>query len=202
MVKISVSILAANFSQEAIDRASSADMIHFDVMDGEFVPKKTIWSDEVAELKTTLIKDVHLMIENPEEYVEEFIDAGAERIAFHVEATDNPEAVIGLIQSKGIKAGITLNPETPIEKIVDFLDSVDFVLIMSVRPGEGGQSFMNESLEKIKMIKKAYPKLEIEIDGGINAETAKLAKEAGVDTLVVGTFIFSGEPKERIRELR
>jgi len=204
MTKISASLLAGNFSQEAADRVHVADMLHFDIMDGEFVPEKTIWSHEVAHISTPLIKEVHLMIQNPEEYIDEFADAGAERISFHIEATNAPQAVIGLIQNKGIKVGITINPSTPIADILDFIEEIDYVLVMSVIPGKGGQKFMPEAIEKIRRLKKHYPKLEIEVDGGINAETGAQCVKAGADILVVGTYIFSkeGEEKNHILKLK
>jgi len=201
-IKVAPSILADNFTQEAVDKVKSADLIHIDIMDGEFVPTKTVWADLVAELETDLPKDVHLMIMNPEEYIDEFIDAGADSISFHIEATDVPEAVIGLIQSKGVKAGIVINPETSVEKIMPFLEEVDFVLVMSVNPGKGGQSFIEKTLDKVKFIREKFPNLDIEVDGGIDGETAKLAVKAGVNILVSGTYIYSGDTEKKIRELR
>ena len=201
-VKISVSIMAGNFTQDAVDRVASADMIHIDVMDGEFVPNKSVWAEFISELDTELIKEVHLMIMNPEEYVEEFITAGADRISFHIEATDVPESIIGTLQAAGVKAGITINPETAIEEIDDLLGEVDYVLVMSVHPGKGGQSFITEVLDKVKYIKLKQPNLEVEIDGGIDGKTAKKVIKAGVDILVSGTFIYSGDSKKNIRELR
>ncbi|MBU0666465.1 MAG: ribulose-phosphate 3-epimerase [Nanoarchaeota archaeon] len=202
MVKVSASVLAEGFSQEAVDAVNSADMLQLDIMDGEFVPHKTIGSKEVAELVTDLPKDVHLMILNPEEYVEEFIEAGADRISFHLEATNCPEAIIGLVHASGIKVGIALSIETPLVDIIPYIRDIDFVNIMPIKPGASGQEFDMAVLDKIKFIKQKFPNLEIEVDGGINHETAFLVVEAGADILVSDTFIFSGDTEERIRLLQ
>ncbi|MFH1770239.1 MAG: ribulose-phosphate 3-epimerase [archaeon] len=201
MVKVSASVLSRNFSQEAVDAVKSADMLQLDIMDGEFVPHRTIWADSIDFIKTDLIKDVHLMIMRPEEHVEDFMDSGADRIAFHVEATDVPQAVIGLIQGRGIKAGIAINPETPLENILPFLEEVDFVLVMTVNPGASGGGFIDEALNKVRLIRKNFPNLEIEVDGGIDSETAKLAVNAGADIVVSDTYI-NVDPEERIRILK
>jgi len=202
MVKVAASILAANFSQQGADLVKNADIVHIDVMDGEFVSQKTVWTEVVIGLETNLPKDVHLMVMNPEEYVEEFIDAGAAMVSFHIESTDVPEAVIGLIQAKGAKAGITLKPGTHIDMIKPYLDSVDFVLVMSVEPGKGGQGFKEEALQKVIFLRNNYPNLDIEIDGGINEETAKKAIDVGANILVVGTYLFTGTPEEQISKLK
>ncbi|MBC8495581.1 ribulose-phosphate 3-epimerase [archaeon] len=201
MVKISASLLEEGFFQDVVDKVKSADMIHFDVMDGEFVPRKTIWTEEVASVDTKLLKDVHLMVLQPEDFIQDFIDAGADMISFHIEATDVPEAIIGMIQHQSVKAGITIKPKTDVSEIVRFLPDIDFVLIMSVEPGLGGQSFIKDSLEKVRFIRKNYPDLDIEIDGGINEETAKLAVKAGVTILVSGTYLFK-DPENRINLLK
>jgi len=204
MIRVSVSLMAGDFSQDAADKVHEAELLHFDVMDGEFVPKKTIGAEDVARIATPSIKEVHLMVQNPEEYIDDFADAGAERISFHVEATQSPAAVIGLIHNRGLQAGITLNPSTSIADIVDFIEEIDYVLIMSVLPGKGGQEFMPEALEKIRRLRKHYPDLEIEVDGGINAITGAECVNAGANTLVAGTFIFleKGREREKILELK
>lgn len=202
MVKISVSILSEDFAQDAVDEIETADMLHYDIMDGEYAGEKTIWAEAVEHLQTNLEKDVHLMIQNPEEYIDEFADAGADRISFHIEATEVPEAVIGMIQSKRIKAGIAMEPETSIADILKFIEDIDFILVMSVKAGMGGQRFKPEVLEKVKRLKSQNPALEIEIDGGITAENARQIKDAGVDVIVSGTFVFSDEPSKQIKILR
>lgn len=201
-IKIAPSIMAGNFSQEAVDSVKTADLIHIDIMDGEFVPNKTIWYEQVEELETDLPKDVHLMIMNPEEVVDEFIDAGAGRISFHIEATENPEAVIGLVQHRGVEVGIALNPETSADKVMPFLEDVDFVLVMSVHPGKGGQEFIEDVLPKIELIRSKFPNLDIAVDGGINADTAKGVVEAGANILISGSYLFSENVEERISKLK
>ncbi|MBU0471161.1 MAG: ribulose-phosphate 3-epimerase [Nanoarchaeota archaeon] len=202
MAKVSASVLSENFSQEAVDEVSSADFLQLDVMDGLFVPNKTIWADTVNLIKTSLPKDVHLMIIDPEEFVQEFIDAGADRIAFHIEATEYPESVIGQIQGAGLKAGIALSIETPVKKIFPFLENIDYVIVMPIIPGASGQKFDKRVLEKIKAIRAKNPDIEIEVDGGIDGKTGKLVVEAGADILVADSFIHSGDAKERIKILK
>ncbi|MFC2135643.1 ribulose-phosphate 3-epimerase [Bacteroidota bacterium] len=201
-IKISASIMAENFTQESVDRAKSADFIHFDIMNGTFVPQQSIWSELVDKLETELPKDVHLMIDNPEEYVDEFIDAGASRVAFHAEATDVPESVIGLIHLKNAEAGLAINPESDLKKLFPLIEEVDYVLIMSVNPGKGGQKFIDDVLKKVIVIRDKFPDLDIAIDGGIDNVTAKKAVDAGANILVTGTYIFSDNTEKKIRELR
>ncbi|NQU98462.1 ribulose-phosphate 3-epimerase [Candidatus Woesearchaeota archaeon] len=202
MAKVSVSILNENFTQEAVDSVKSADMIHFDIIDGRFVPDKTVWADVVDLLRTDLPKDVHLMTVNPEEHVDEFLDAGADRISFHIEATDCPESIIGLIHAKGVKAGIAIKPSTDLEAISRFLKDVEFVLVMSVEPGASGQGFIESIIDKIKDIKKRFPNLEIEVDGGIDDKTGKQVIEAGANILVSDSYIHEGNSKEKIDVLK
>lgn len=201
MVKVSASILSKNFSQASVDAVKSADLLQLDVMDGEFVPQKTPWADTMDFLETDLPKDIHLMVMNPEEHIDDFIDAGASRIAFHFEATDNPESVIGLICARGISVGIAINPNTPVEKIFHLLDEIDFVLLMTVTPGASGQGFKKSVLDKIRLIKKRRPDLEVEVDGGINEKTAKLAVDAGADIVVSDSYI-NADPEFRIKLLQ
>ena len=215
LVKISPSILSADFSKlgseiQNLEKAK-ADLIHIDVMDGHFVPNITIGPEVISKLRkyTSLPFDVHLMISPVNNFIKNFADAGADIITIHPEATDNLIDSIDKIKSFGKKVGISLNPETPVNKVLPVLNKIDLVLIMSVNPGFGGQKFMQETLEKVKTLRKEIDlkklKTEIEIDGGINFENAKLAKKAGVDILVSGTTIFKengGDLKKNIELLK
>ena len=214
-IQISPSILSADFSQlgNEIKRLEEggADMIHVDVMDGHFVPNLTIGPDVIKKLRplTKKIFDVHLMISPVDNFIQDFANAGSDIITFHPEATNNIDKTIKLIRDKGKKVGISLKPKSEIGLIENYLDKVDLVLIMSVEPGFGGQKFMPEVLEKVKIIKKiAVEKklnLEIEIDGGINFNNSQKAKDAGVDVLVSGSTIFKengGDLKKNIELLR
>ena len=214
-IKISPSILSADFSKlgsEILDlQKAEADLIHIDVMDGHFVPNITIGPDVISKLRkyTTLPFDVHLMISPVHNLIKNFADAGADIITIHPEATDNLLGSIQKIKSYNKKAGVSLNPETSIEKVLPVLNMIDLVLVMSVNPGFGGQKFMPETLEKVKKLRKEIDEkklnVQIEIDGGINFENAKMAKKAGVDILVSGTTIFKengGNLKKNIQLLK
>ena len=199
-IKISPSILSADFSKlgrEIQDlEEAKADLIHIDVMDGHFVPNITIGPEVISKLRkyTSLPFDVHLMISPVHKFIKNFAEAGADIITVHPEATDDLVDTIKEIKSYNKKIGISLNPETPVEKVLPFLNSIDLVLIMSVNPGFGGQKFIEATLEKVKILRKEIDlkklKVQIEIDGGINFNNAKIAKKAGVDILVSGTTIF------------
>ena len=199
-IQISPSILSADFSQlgEEIKRLEEggADMIHVDVMDGHFVPNLTIGPPVIKALKKkcSIKFDVHLMISPVHKYIESYADAGADIITIHPEATDNLEASILKIKELNKKVGVSLNPESKIDLILNFLDKIDLVLIMSVNPGFGGQKFMPEVLEKIKNLKSIQNEkkldFDIEIDGGINFDNCKEAIEAGANILVSGTTVF------------
>ncbi|MDM5327987.1 ribulose-phosphate 3-epimerase [Neobacillus sp. CF12] len=206
MVKIAPSILSADFARlgeeiAAVERAG-ADYIHIDVMDGHFVPNITIGPLIVEAIRpvTKLPLDVHLMIENPDQYIENFAKAGADYITVHVEACRHLHRTIHHIKSFGIKAGVVLNPATPVDSIEHILADIDMVLLMSVNPGFGGQSFIPEVLPKIRKVKKMADEkgkeIEIEIDGGVNPETAKLCIEAGANVLVAGSAIYNKEDYE------
>lgn len=213
MVKIAPSILSANFSklgEEISDvERGGADFIHVDVMDGHFVPNITIGPLIVEAIRpeTKLPLDVHLMIENPDQYVEAFAKAGADYITVHVEACKHLHRTIQNIKSLGVKAGVVLNPATPVESIQHIIDEIDMVLIMSVNPGFGGQKFIPSVLPKIKRVKEMAEsrgvKIEIEIDGGVNEETAKLCIDAGATVLVAGSAIYNqSDRKKAIQAIR
>ncbi len=204
-IKISPSILSANFAflQEEIDKISNADYLHIDIMDGHFVPIISFGTVIMKCIKSGLVKDVHLMVENPFNYIEEFAKAGANIITFHYEACKNISETIDKIHSFGVKAGISLNPNSKIEDIIDFIPKLDMVLIMTVYPGLSGQKFMPEVLDKVKRLREMFPKIDIEVDGGINEETARAAIENGANVLVSASYIFNSEsPSEKIEILR
>ena len=211
-IKISPSILSADFSIlgdeiKSLEQAG-ADLIHIDVMDGHFVPNITMGPPIIKMVRkcTKLPFDVHLMISPVEKYIKAFADAGSDIITIHPEATDNLKRAVRTIKSLGKKAGVSLNPKTPISALMDVINDIDLILIMSVNPGFAGQSFMGEVLPKVtelrKMINDKKLKIDIEIDGGINFETAPLAVKAGANILVSGTTIFSGSLKDNIQKLR
>ncbi|MGM7635886.1 ribulose-phosphate 3-epimerase [Bacillus sp. Hm123] len=213
MVKIAPSILSADFSrlgEEIKDvEMGGADIIHVDVMDGHFVPNITIGPLIVDAIRPTtkLPLDVHLMIENPDQYIEAFAKAGADYITVHVEACPHLHRTIQLICSHGVKAGVVLNPATPAHMIEHILEDIDMVLLMTVNPGFGGQSFIHSVVPKIRQVKQMIDEkgldVEIEIDGGVNVETAKLCTEAGASILVAGSAVYNKEDrKQAIEEIR
>lgn len=195
---VAPSILSADFAnlEKEINTIAQAgaDWVHVDVMDGQFVPNLTIGIPVVKSLKkvSSLPLDVHLMIVQPERYIEQFVKAGADYLTIHVEATKDPKAVLEKIRNLGAKAGITLRPGTAVETVLPYLNVCDLVLVMTVEPGFGGQSFMHDQIVKIDVLKKYISdnklKCLIEVDGGINSETAKLCKNA--DVFVAGSYVF------------
>ena len=214
-IKISPSILSADFSKLGTEikrlEDGGADMIHVDVMDGHFVPNLTIGPPVIKALRKhcSLKFDVHLMISPVHKYIKAYADAGADIITIHPEATQNLRESIKTIKDLKKKVGVSLNPESKIELITEFLDQVDLVLIMSVNPGFGGQKFMPEVLDKIKQLKKIQQEkkinFDIEIDGGINFENCKIAIDAGANILVSGTTVFKsndGDIKKNIDLLK
>ncbi|MBR1456808.1 MAG: ribulose-phosphate 3-epimerase [Oscillospiraceae bacterium] len=202
MIKIAPSILSADFARlgEEIEeiRLGGADYVHFDVMDGEFVPNISMGVPVLKSLRkaTDMFLDVHLMIDRPVRYVDAFCAAGADLLTFHVEADDEEKILAAIERTKalGKKAGVTLKPGTPIEAMLPFLPLVDLVLVMTVEPGFGGQSFMHDQLAKIRALRalldETNPDCELEVDGGVDAQTAALCKEAGANVLVAGSAVF------------
>ncbi|MFX0559728.1 ribulose-phosphate 3-epimerase [Tepidibacillus infernus] len=200
MVKIAPSILSANFAKLGEEILSveqaGADLLHIDVMDGHFVPNLTIGPLIVESIKpiTKLPLDVHLMIENPDQYIEHFAKSGADIISVHAEATDHLHRTIHLIKKFGVKASVAINPATPLDQLEYVLDDLDMVLIMTVNPGFGGQSFIPATLPKIKKLKDIINErglsLGIEVDGGINDKTYQSVIGAGANVLVAGSFVF------------
>jgi ribulose-phosphate 3-epimerase len=213
-IKIAPSILSADFARlgEQIDEAAKAgaDYIHVDVMDGHFVPNITLGPAIVKAIRpySDIPLDVHLMIERPQEYIMQFADAGADIITVHVEACPHIHRTIQTIKEIGVKAGASVNPGTPVDRLDDVLPDLDMVLVMTVNPGFGGQSFIRSTLEKIRVMRKKLDErglgAELEVDGGINLQTAAMAVEAGADVLVAGAAVFgSGQTiREAIQKIR
>ena len=207
MLKLAPSILAADFSKLAEEvqcvEQLGADYIHIDVMDGHFVPNITLGPGLIKFLRphTSLPFDVHLMIENPDLFIQDFKEAGADIITVHVEACRHLHRTLQLIKQNGMACGVVLNPHTPLEMIKHVLHEVDWVLIMSVNPGFGGQTFIPEALNKIAILNEWRKKLElsflIEVDGGVNEQTARLCEEAGADVVVAGSAVFNA-PNRRV----
>lgn len=213
MVKIAPSILSADFSKlgeeiKAVEMAG-ADYIHVDVMDGHFVPNITLGPLVVQAIRpiTKLPLDVHLMIEKPELYIDAFANAGADIITVHVEASTHLHRTIQMIKKKGVKAGVVLNPATPVDTIKHIIHDIDLVLLMTVNPGFGGQSFIQNVIPKIREVSELVHahglNVEIEVDGGVNAETAPLCIEAGANVLVAGSAIYGKKDlKDAISSIR
>lgn len=207
---VAPSILSADFANLEKEiksvTASGADWIHVDVMDGHFVNNITIGVPVVKSLKkvSSLPLDVHLMIEKPEKYIEAFIKAGSDYLTIHVESTANPAQVLKDIRKLGAKAGITLRPGTSLDKILPLLELADLVLVMTVEPGFGGQDFMQDQVEKIKILRKIIDEKKlsclIEVDGGVNAETVKYLEQA--DVLVAGSYVFKNDYRQAIAILK
>ncbi|MBU1992896.1 MAG: ribulose-phosphate 3-epimerase [Patescibacteria group bacterium] len=198
-VQIAPSILSADFGRLNEDIKTIepyVDLIHVDVMDGHFVPNLTCGAPVVAWIKSELPLDVHLMIENPEKYLEDFARAGSAMITVHSEACDDLSGTIDKIHELGCKAGVSIKPKTPVSDIDSVLEKLDLVLVMSVEPGFGGQGFMSESIPKIKELREKRPEMDISVDGGINAETGKLVKDAGANILVAGSYIFRAKDRQ------
>lgn len=213
MVKVSPSVLACDFTKlgeevNDIERAG-ADMVHLDVMDGKFVTNISFGLPVIEALrkKSGMVFDVHLMIDSPEVYIERFIDAGADIVTFHTEATNDIDHCIEIIKNKGKKAAVSVKPNTPIEDVYPYLDKCDMVLVMTVEPGYGGQALIPETLEKVRKLKAEIEKrgltVDIQVDGGIKPENAGAAKDAGANVLVAGSSVFkAADRKAAIDALR
>ncbi|PIN69341.1 ribulose-phosphate 3-epimerase [Candidatus Woesearchaeota archaeon CG11_big_fil_rev_8_21_14_0_20_43_8] len=204
-MKIAPSILAADFKRlcEEIKAVEPfVEWIHLDIMDGRFVPNITFGPDVVREVRkcTNLVLDAHLMVSEPEKSIEEFAKAGADYITVHIEACD-VDACIKLIHAQGKKAGISIKPKTPVEEVLRFIKNIDLVLVMSVEPGAGGQRFMEDVMLKVRKLREQIDRLGLDVlvsvDGGIDQETVKAAKEAGADVIVSGSYIFGSNDYEK-----
>ncbi len=211
MIKVAPSILSADFTDlkneiEKVEKAG-ADYLHVDIMDGMFVPNITFGQGMVSAIKrvASVPLDVHLMIEKPERYIEEFAAAGADIITVHQESTVHLNRTLQQIKDCGVKAAVSINPHTPIENIANVLDMVDMVLIMTINPGFSGQKFIENSLEKITQLKKIIDekgyKIDIEVDGGINDKTAKKVIAAGANVLVAGSFVYGSADTQKAIQL-
>ena len=203
MVKISPSILSSDYGKLASElkrmEDCGADMLHIDVMDGHFVPNLTLGAPIVKCIRSASVLpfDVHLMISDPYKYVPDFVKAGADIITFHYEADSDVEETIDLIHSFGIKAGLAVKPKTDIDVVYPYLPKLDMVLVMTVEPGFGGQSFMGDMMPKVSAVRKTAPDIDIQVDGGINAETIVTAAKAGANVFVAGNAIFSSDDARR-----
>lgn len=205
---LSPSILAADFGMLAdqIKRAENAGAkwLHIDVMDGHFVPNISFAMPVIKSIRkyTDIFFDVHLMITPPEKYIDDFINAGADGVTFHIEATENPDKCIELIRNRGKKVGISINPNTPVSAIEKYLDKVDMVLVMSVEPGYGGQKYIESVNEKISYIReKMGSDFDIEVDGGINADNIDMVLQAGANIIVAGTAVFNDDIEGSVKGL-
>lgn len=208
-IKISPSMLASDYANLEAElkkcENGGADLIHLDVMDGHFVPNISIGAPVIKAMKAVcgVPFDVHLMISEPLKYIDDFVDAGADIITFHTECDSDTEKTIDKILASGCKAALAIKPNTPVEEVYPYLDRLSMVLIMTVEPGFGGQSFMESTMPKIVKLREKCPELDIQVDGGINTETVKIAGRAGANVFVAGSAVFKSEnPSETIMILK
>lgn len=205
---LSPSLLAADFTNLGSDVAkvekAGAQYLHLDVMDGVFVPNISFGIPVIESLRkcSNLFFDVHLMIKKPENYIEKFVNAGADLVTFHIEATEKPDECIEMIKSFGKKVGIAISPKTPAEAVYPYVDKVDMILCMTVEPGYGGQKYMPEIESKVSAIRKVVgEKVDIEVDGGIGAANVHLPIKAGANVIVAGTAVFKGDIEQNVKEI-
>lgn len=207
MAYVAPSLLAADFSAlgAEVERVREAEILHIDIMDGNFVPNLSMGPQIVKALrgKTQQVFDVHLMLLHPKEYIPVFRKAGADWLTFHIECEDDPGEVLSAIEESGANPGLAIKPATPIQELFPYGDRLHSVTIMTVEPGFGGQTMQKEPLEKIRELKQRFPHILVEVDGGVNFETAPLCREAGADVLIAGTGVFGAEkPSEAMVMLK
>jgi ribulose-phosphate 3-epimerase len=205
MVVVAVSLLDADWGKidSQLDMIKDADRLHFDICDGKFVKRKTGGPELLGTIHSDKFKEVHLMVEEPEKHIHGFLEAGADLIAFHVEATERVDEIIDILHDNKKKACIVINPDTDLARVVPYLHKVDQLLVMTVHPGMSGQECIPSMFDRIQTLNKDYSELPIEVDGCMNEETSKLAVESGADIIVSGTFVWeSGNPAEKIDFLK
>lgn len=206
-MKISPSMLASDYAnlEDELKKCESAELIHLDVMDGHFVPNISIGAPVIKAMKRacSVPFDVHLMISEPLKYIEDFVNAGADIITFHTECESDINETINKILECGCKAGLAVKPATPVEAVYPYIDKLSMVLVMTVEPGFGGQSFMENMMPKIERLRADFPDIDIQVDGGVNAETIKACAKAGANVFVAGSAVFKSEnPQETIALLK
>eukprot|EP00611_Tribonema_gayanum_P005308 TRINITY_DN1453_c0_g1_i4.p1 TRINITY_DN1453_c0_g1~~TRINITY_DN1453_c0_g1_i4.p1 ORF type:complete len:224 (-),score=92.71 TRINITY_DN1453_c0_g1_i4:198-869(-) len=194
----------AEESAEIAQHFKEHDYLHLDVMDGHFVPNLTFGAPVIKSLRkhTKATLDAHLMVSDPAQWVDDMADAGVDRLTFHIEATEDPAALIRRVKGRGMKVGIALKPKTPADCVFPYCEDLDLVLVMTVEPGFGGQSFMADQMAKVRELRKRYPRLSIEVDGGLNAETIDAAAAAGANLIVAGSYVFKGDRALNMSVLR